>query len=370
MAATREIPCSNCGAPLKYDPGALTLVCEHCGTENDLPPEAPGEAAPVEELDYAAAFAEGLDRAGIEESATIPCPGCGAEITFDADTIAEECPFCATPLAKERAHPHRHPKPQGVLPFAITERDARTRMGSWLSGLWFAPSGLKEYARAGRPMAGVYLPHYTYDARGSADYRGMRGDAYYVTQMVTVVEKGKTRTVPRQVRKIRWSHASGHVRETFDDVLVAASGTLGDQARGPEIGARSWDLVGLEPYRTEYLAGFRAEAPTLPLEDGFTQARAAMEDELRAAIRADIGGDEQRITQMAARFERITFKHVLLPVWLAAYRYRNRPYRVVINGRTGAVTGERPWSAVKIAVAVVIALAVLAGVGWLMTLGR
>jgi len=373
MDQKRELPCSNCGAPLRYDPGALTLTCEHCGTVNELPPDPAGPwgaASAVHELDYAKALADRLDATEIEETQTVRCPGCGAEISFDATTIAEECPFCATPLAKSATHTHRHPKPQAVLPFAIPERDARGRMGNWLSGLWFAPSGLKQYARAGRPMQGVYLPHYTYDARGEADYQGLRGDAYYVTQMVTFTEGGRTRTEPRQVRKIRWTPAAGHVRRDFDDVLVAATETLTPGGGRAEDGPRNWDLDGLKPYRTEYLAGFRAEAPTLALDQGFARARVAMDDGLTANVRADIGGDEQQISRMAARYHDITFKHVLLPAWLAAYRFRNRCYRVVINGRTGQVSGERPWSIWKIALAVLIAAAAVGAVAWITSQGR
>ena len=59
-------------------------------------------------------------------------------------------------------------------------------------------------------------------------------------------------------------------------------------------------------------------------------------------MRRDIGGDQQRIGALETEVGRLTFKHVLLPVWLAAYRYRGRAYRFVVNGRTGAVDGERP----------------------------
>ena len=40
---------------------------------------------------------------------------------------------------------------------------------------------------------------------------------------------------------------------------------------------------------------------------------------------------------------------MLLPVWVAAFRFVGRPYRFVVNGRTGEVQGERPWSFWKIA---------------------
>ena len=61
----------------------------------------------------------------------------------------------------------------------------------------------------------------------------------------------------------------------------------------------------------------------------------------------------------------MTFKHVLLPVWLAAYKYRGKTYRFVVNGRTGRVQGERPWSAIKIALAVIVGLIVAAAAGYI-----
>ena len=61
----------------------------------------------------------------------------------------------------------------------------------------------------------------------------------------------------------------------------------------------------------------------------------------------------------------MTFKHILLPVWLAAYKYRGKTYRFVVNGQSGRVQGERPYSAWKIAAAVIAALAVAAGIALL-----
>ncbi|MEM6662526.1 MAG: primosomal protein N' (replication factor Y) - superfamily II helicase, partial [Pseudomonadota bacterium] len=271
---------------------------------------------------------------------------------------------------REATQAHKHPKPQGVLPFALDERESREKMKSWLSSLWFAPSALKKYAEAGRPLSGVYLPHYTYDADGDADYSGQRGDAYYVTRTRTVMVDGQSKTETYQERKIRWTPVSGHVRHFFDDVLVQASDTMGPAKDAAEYGGRSWDLAAMEPYRTEYLAGFRAEVPAISLEDGYQRAEQLMEQTLRRDIKFDIGGDAQQITSMNARYANITFKHVLLPVWLASYRFDNKPYRVVVNGRTGQVAGERPYSIWKIAFAVIVGLAVAAAVGYFIAISQ
>ena len=90
-----------------------------------------------------------------------------------------------------------------------------------------------------------------------------------------------------------------------------------------------------------------------------------MDRAIERDIRFDIGGDRQRIHAVDTKLGAITFKHVLLPVWLAAYKYRGKTYRFVVNGRTGRVQGERPYSAWKIAIAVILGLLVAGAVGYL-----
>ena len=153
-----------------------------------------------------------------------------------------------------------------------------------------------------------------------------------------------------RVQKVRWRRVDGRVARFFDDVLVLASTALPERFR---TGLESWDLTRLEPYQPEYLAGFRAEAYTIELEPAFQEARAVMDRQILRDIKFDIGGDRQRVDDVRTRVSDITFKHILVPVWLAAYKYRGRSYRFVVNGQSGQVTGERPWSAWKIGIALV-----------------
>ncbi|MEO0678040.1 MAG: primosomal protein N' (replication factor Y) - superfamily II helicase, partial [Pseudomonadota bacterium] len=122
-----------------------------------------------------------------------------------------------------------------------------------------------------------------------------------------------------------------------------------------------WDLSDLRPYQPEYLAGFRAEAYTIELDEGFEEAKGIMNRQIERDVRFDIGGDAQRISTLKTQVRKVTFKHVLLPVWMAAYKYRGKTYRFVVNGRTGLVQGERPYSAWKITIAVLL-LCIVAGV--------
>ncbi len=349
---THKFPCSNCGAELRFAPGAEALQCPYCGVVNEI--EAI-EAA-VEELDFQAALAR--LRAGEEtyEVVTVKCKNCGAETTFDPNITSDDCAFCGTPHVLEKGST-RLIKPQALLPFRIEQRDAMERFLGWIKGLWFAPNDLKEYARQEGKLAGMYLPHWTYDAETSTRYHGQRGEYYYVTETYTTTENGKPVTRTRQVQKTRWYPASGTVHNTFDDVLVVASDSL---PRSYVTKLEPWDLDAVVVYQEAYLSGFRTESYTVDLESGFGLATKRMEPTIDATIRRDIGGDTQRILSKDTRYYDVTFKHLLLPLWISAYRYSGKVYRFMVNARTGAVSGERPWSWIKIALAVIAALLVIA----------
>jgi hypothetical protein len=256
----------------------------------------------------------------------------------------------------------RHIKPQALIPFVLTEAEARKAMTEWMGSLWFAPNTLLEYARKGRAMNGVYVPFWTFDADTQSRYTGQRGEYYYETRTVQVRVNGRMETRQEQVRHTRWYPASGRVARDFDDVLVLASqslpGRLGDELT-------PWDLGALVPYGPEYLAGFQAEGYTVRLADGHQTARARMEAVILDDVRRDIGGDEQRVDDVDTNWSDETFKHILLPIWTAAYKYNGKSYRFLVNGQTGEVQGERPWSAWKIAFAVLLALIVAFGAAYL-----
>ena len=352
-----RFPCEQCGADYRYDPTLSQLSCDHCGHTQPIQ-SGPWAGAKLREMDFDAALAQDLPAAEMEETRVLTCPNCAAQVEFDPKIHAKECPFCATPVVTDTGL-HRHIKPRGVLPFALTERQAREAMTSWLGSLWFAPNGVQDYARKGRKMTGIYVPYWTFDAETTSQYRGERGTVYYETRHVT--RNGKR--VATQVAKVRWRAVTGRVARFFDDVLVLASKNLPKRYTDA---LEPWDLPALEPYRPEFLAGFRAEGYVIALPQGYEEARTKMARVIERDVRFDIGGDRQRIHAIDTDIRDVHFKHILLPVWLAAYKFRGETYRFVVNGRTGRVQGERPWSIAKIAVAVLVGVTLAAGIGFVL----
>lgn len=355
-ADAHRFPCAQCGAQLRYAPGQRQLTCQYCGFEQDIPFTDEQRTEALVTLDLREALANQLPDEAIEETRVLSCTNCGAQVQFDPAQHATQCPFCGTPVVTDTGT-HRHIKPAAVLPFKLSQSQAQEAMRNWLGRLWFAPNKLKRYARSdGSRLAGLYVPYWSFDSDTHSSYTGERGDAYYETR--TVTRNGKQTT--ERVRKIRWTRVSGRIARKFTDVLIMAAQSL---PRKYVRALEPWMLADLAPYDPQFLSGFRAEGYTVQLPEGHTLALGRMDEVINQDARRDIGGDEQRVHSVNTTHADERFKHLLLPIWMAAYQYRGKTFRFVVNGQTGKVQGERPWSAWKIAGAV--ALVVLAAATYL-----
>lgn len=356
---TSTFGCTNCGADLKYAPGTTHLKCDYCGTKNEIPQI---EDAPIHELN----FEEYLDKkvAGAESMTvqTVGCTNCGATTSIDSKIASTSCPYCSTPLIAQDVCEETMIKPGSLLPFKLTKEDGLQAFRRWIKKLWFKPSALAKQALTFDHFNGIYLPFFTYDTDTHTYYTGQRGEHYYITETYTTTENGKTVTKTRQVQRTRWYSASGHVDCTFDDVLICASKSVPEQKIDQ---LEPWGLQDLVPFDPQYLSGYTTEKYQLDLKSGFIKAKEVMKPHIVQLIHRDIGGDVQRIHSMRTSHDRITFKHLLLPAYVSAYRFKGKLYQFIINARTGEVQGDRPWSYGKIALAVLGGVALIALIVWL-----
>lgn len=347
-----ELKCTGCGAILKFKPGTHHLTCTHCGAENII--EQSTEI--IEEIDFEKFISTQYEKEEKIEVVSVKCPSCGAAITLEPNVTSDQCPYCSSNIVVESGSTSTVLKPKSLLPFAVTKQKAVESFKTWIHKLWFAPSDLKQKAAKGK-LDGIYVPYWTYDANTGTSYTGARGTYYYVTETYTTTENGQTVTKTRQVRRTSWTSTSGHVSNTFDDILVIASKSLPEKYTQK---LEPWHLKDLVPYNDKYLSGFRSESYQVDIVEGLGIAKDRMVPVIRTTIHRDIGGDEQRIHSMNTTYHNITFKHILLPIWISSYRYKDKLYRFLINGQTGEVQGERPYSAIKIILAVLAVIAVIA----------
>jgi ribosomal protein S27E len=353
----RQFSCADCGADVVWDPAAGAPRCGNCGATLE-PPAATTDAA-LREQDFLTWARTSVGAEQLQEVLVVHCADCGGETAFGENVTAGSCAFCGSPIAAQ-AVSRKRIKPAALLPFRITRAQALERFMAWIGSRWFAPNALNRLAAADtQRLRGVYLPFWTYDADATTTYTGQRGDDYTVTETYTTQENGRAVTKTRQVTHTRWSSASGVVDDSFDDVLVCASGSVpADIVQKLE----PWDMDALVPYADEYVAGFESESYRLDLAAGFEAAQKIMSQTIDQTIRADIGGDHQRVTSADTSYRDVRFKHLLLPLWLCAYRFRDRVFRFVVNARTGEVQGERPWSWIKITLLILVVAAAAAAI--------
>jgi DNA-directed RNA polymerase subunit RPC12/RpoP len=355
--AVGTFACTDCGADLKYKPGTENLNCEYCGTENKIP-QMKGD---VEELDFHEFLSKKSESEETIVESFVKCDNCGASSTLESNITSALCPYCSTPLVVEQAHDETVIQPKLLLPFKLDKKSAKDEFKKWIEKLWFAPNDLKKAALNFDHFKGIYIPYWTFDTDTDTSYIGQRGEHYYVTESYTETEDGKSVTKTREVQKTRWRKASGDVHKFFDDILTVATKSLPEKYINK---LEPWDLENLVPFDKSYLSGFISEKYQVELGEGFEIAKGITDSKIRRLVRRDIGGDEQRIISLNTKYNDITFKHLLLPVFVSAYKIKDKLFQFLINGRTGEVQGQRPYSWIKIILTTVAVLVVIGTISY------
>ncbi len=344
-----RVPCPNCGAQLTFSPEKQQLACTHCGTTQVV-------AFTKEKLQERPLHAahSGIQvgfqpLATVQEKRVFGCPNCGARTTIETDQPTITCAFCGTKNVNPEATTTRLIEPAGVLPFQLSKQQALERFKGWVGDDWFAPSDLKAGATLDN-IRGVYVPFWTFDAQADSDWQGEAGFYYNVPMSVS---DGKGGTVQQMQRRVRWEHRSGYHSAFYDDVLEMASKQLAVQSDNVSE-VSHYDMNAVVDYDPRFLLGWEAEVYSIDVAESSQRAEAAIRRREENACANQMGGDVQQNLRVLTRLSQQTFKHILLPLWVCAYVYNGKAYRFLINGQSGRVAGSRPKSALKVGIAIVL----------------
>ena len=238
--------------------------------------------------------------------------------------------------------------PNGVVLFKITAAQAGQKFTNWLGHKWFAPKAAKRSAKA-ESFKGIYLPYWTFDADTETNY---------------TAEYGKDRTEGSGENKrtvTDWHKTSGTYNEFIDDQLVAGTG---DQNVSMLRKVEPFDTKDNKSYKPEYLAGFLAERYSVGLKDAWEKAKDFIRSRLKSAIesriRSQYNADHVRNFKGTTTFSNITYKYLMLPVWLSCFTYNGKTYQFIVNGQSGKVGGDYPISGWRVALAILIAIVIIA----------
>ncbi|MBX7241380.1 MAG: hypothetical protein K1X92_06495 [Bacteroidia bacterium] len=345
--------CSGCGSlDVGYSAEEKKLKCNFCKNTWDIPKGSDkvverrlGEGFRLEDLP------SGL---GLETK-MCHCNSCGANTAFPANQVNTSCPFCGSTAVNEEAMDTKVIQPSGVLPFTFPQKMAFKAFEDWVKEGWFHPNDLQKMAELHK-IQGVYLPFWTFDAFTESSWTADAGYYYYESESYTDAE-GNTQT--RQVQKVRWVPAGGYYDHFFDDVVVVASKGIPQDTIQQVF---PFELKEVVNYDSQYLLGWECEVYQKDVKEGYQVADNIMDEYIRQECVKRIPGDTYRFLNVSTCKNELTFKHILLPIWIAAYRYNNKVYRFIVNGQTGKITGTKPYSAWKIAFTI-LAVAALIAIG-------
>jgi predicted RNA-binding Zn-ribbon protein involved in translation (DUF1610 family) len=349
---TDRFPCPSCGGDMGFDPDSQSLICSYCGNKIDINTQQ----GDIKEYDFDSAEDNALQNWGAPKR-VMKCESCGAETVLDENAAAQFCPFCGS------SHIIKNDSsagiaPESLIPFKISQEKALGLFKTWVGKRFFAPRALKNEYKIQR-LTGTYIPFWTYDADTYSTYSAEAGTYYYVTETDWVERDGKKVMVTRQVRKTRWRHVSGVYSEFFNDVLVNASKQIDESLMNK---LEPFEFSELLQYKPEFLSGFTAERYSIGLKEGWQRAVEFVKSKIRSGITMEINTDEVRNLMVSTSYNDVKYKHILLPIWISAYNYKNKVFRYMVNGQTGEVQGKAPVSPWKVLGLILLGTALVAAI--------
>lgn len=340
--ATETASCSACGAKMVFNPEKQKLSCPYCGNLC-----AVDTTKFSQELDFDELLKNPLNNWG-NETHVFRCNNCGAKEVLSKREIAKECAFCGTTnvvLSEELSGL----KPNGVVPFAISKEKATEIATSWARKKFFAPTLFKKSATPEK-IKGTYSPAFTFDMQSHSTYFGRLGRYYYRT----VTRNGKQ----VRIREIRYFSITGNYAMQFDDILVQASEKISQRNLD---NIRPFDTNQSMQYDTDFLHGYVAQSNDITANECWAGAKNIANSEIRRRILSKYVYDVVDYLNVNTAFSSVTYKYLLLPIYVGHCNFKKKLYNFFVNGKNGKITGKTPISALKVGIAILLGLAVVVG---------
>lgn len=342
---TEVTKCDSCGANMVFDPNTQKLFCPFCESQKAF------QTAEAKELDIRQALFS--DSSTVAQNVhTFRCENCGARVTMELHAVALKCPFCGTShIVEEQSQAGL--TPNAVVPFAIDDKGAAESCKKWARKRILSPRKFKKTLSA-ENIRGVYTPCYTFDSNTFSSYSGRLGK-----RRTRTVGSGKNR---RTETYTEWFYVSGEIALDFDDLMVLA-GSKFTQKQFRKL--QPFPSFSAGEYTPEYLSGFMAYGSDKPLQTGWDEAKGAMDADIRRAILRRYNADYVGSLNVSTQHHNVTYKYVLVPVYIGNYTFHKKLYNVFINGSSGKVYGKAPKSPLRIGILVALLAALCVGICFL-----
>ena len=325
--STYDYKCPSCNAILKFDPHGQNWKCEYCRHEYNLEElKKYNEKQGRKELKDEHKVKLEKDSSGMD---IYTCNNCGAQIVADENTSATFCVYCKnTAILKNKLVDEFNP--DYVIPFKFTKEDAIEKFKKirkpLMPKIFNNPKNIEE-------TKGIYIPFWLYDINTSGE---VEADCKRITS---------------------WS--SGEYHYTKTDVYLAKRGGEMNYFRVPVDGSKHFDddiMNSIEPFNYDelkefnhsYLSGFLAEKYDVLSDEALEIAFKRAETSTTNALKNDIKGyNVVSVRNSNISKEKVKDEYALLPVWLLNVKYKDKIHTFAMNGQTGKMIGDIPYSPKK-----------------------
>ena len=341
---TELIKCSSCGSNMIFDPDLQCLFCEHCNSKVLFDNDEIANEQDITSL--------GFNKDNVwskDETSIFRCDNCGASVVLQKNETATSCPFCGTAHVT-KVEELEGLKPNALIPFSFGDDKAIEITKEWARKKLFAPRKFKKNIKTDN-VKGVYAPCFTFDSSTTSIYVGRIGKRY-----TRVVGSGKNRRVESY---IVWRNISGTYYNQFDDILITAGSKLGQK----QIDKLSpYDTNASKKFNQNYMLGFMAYHYDSELSECWSQAKDRIDSVLKQKILSQYFYDVVDYIKISTTHEHVTYKYVMLPVYVGNFIYNKKPYNFYVNGNTGKVCGKTPKSIFKILLTCFLCVAAVVGI--------
>ena len=322
--------CQTCGGDLVFNPAQNGLVCKRCGNFQSVTGTVTSEKSFRALLNSAPTWQK--------DTTVLRCEHCGAKSVVSKFDLVAKCDYCgAANLVKTEEHPGL--RPDTIVLFGLSRAEADKQVSSWLSKRLFAPSAFRQQLK-GRQLKGIYYPAFTFDADVVAHYTGTLVQTNFITVTVDGKETTRSQTTRRSINDVE--------SKSFDDILILANDA--------EITNKV--LQQIQPFGTNqgqafqqvYLSGYTVAQASKVAQQCWDEAKLNIEQNIRNQISTRYIGDNTSFENLHLDidFTNITYKYVLLPIYVGHIEYKGKKYPFYMNGQTGKISAKTPKSFWKI----------------------
>ena len=349
MSQLKEFPCPNCNSELNYDAAKSALSCLHCTSVFPINIEK----TLIKEIDIHSfktlMFQEEKDSYQLDYS----CSKCGKVNTVSSEVSFFECENCGNNVVNTLAYQEKKVSPQGIIPFAVSKEKAISAFNEWIGKGFWNDSDLKKLSLL-EHLKGVYIPFWTFDCATFNKWSGQAGTYYYETEHYTDAN-GKEQS--RSVRRTRWHYREGEFTHLSNDVLITDNDEI-PQSLIDEI--YPYHLDQLVPMNDIYLLGWNAKTYQSKMESSYNLYKERVSEVVTAMSADYLRDDTYSDLEVSTTFSNESYKHIILPIWYCQYLFKGKNYSFIINGQTAKIYGDKPISATKVTLAIVIAVIIIA----------